>query len=138
MSVESEFPRCPWAEAERRGVTVYLADLKGLSGLHAGEGVIYLEKTMTDRDLRSTLWHELGHEARGEVMVPDTLCAKSERAADLYAAEQMVDPARLRELATLYPDDPSLIAYELSVADWVLEVYLRAHPEFMQALDEAA
>lgn len=128
----------PWAEAARRGLAVYHVDLHGLDGLNADGGVIFLQKGMTERDEISTLWHELGHDERGEVHVADASQCKAERAADLYAAEKLVDPQELARLASLYPDDPGLIAYELGVADWVLDAYLRAHPLVADLAEAAA
>lgn len=134
----SQYPLCPWAEAERRGITVHQVDLHGLSGLNAQGKTIFLARNQTQRDLDSTLWHELGHDARGETHIATDRKCKAERAADLYAAEHMIDPVKLEELAVLYPNDPGRIAYELGVADWVLSAWIMAHPLDLHGFEDAA
>lgn len=135
--MEQRQPTC-WEEAEARGISIHFVDLHGISGLNAEGNIIFLQKGMTERDTISILWHELGHHARGETHVASAVRCKSEIAADLYAAERLIDPDELARLAVLYPDDTGRLAYELGVADWVLESYLGAHPEVSQMGDDAA
>lgn len=129
-------PKDPWQVAEALGVQVLIANLPGLAGLNT-EKAIYLAPE-TSRNMRSTLAHELGHRVRGEVHIPHQFSHRSELAADLYAAELLIDPAQLATLASAYPDNPGQIAYELDVADWVLNTYLRAHPEALTSYEDAA
>lgn len=128
----------PWAVAKERNIAVRFVDLPGLWGLHAGNRVIYLQKSVTAREQRSVLAHELGHEARGDVHIPRHLAPKAEASCDVYAAEMLIDPEELLRLAHLYPDNPGQVAYELDVADWVLDAYLRAHPISIDSEDLVA
>ena len=53
---------------------------------------------------------------------------RRERACDLKAAENLIDPVILRRAAAFYPDNLSALAYELDVTDELLAIYLDAHP----------
>lgn len=122
--------RDPWAEAERRGVKIIEVRrraLKNRDGLTHGN-TIYIATDLTGRELISVLWHELGHHARGDSCFPRTLTPRIEAACDLYAAQALINEQELRRLASIYPDNPAKIAYELGVADWVLDAWVRAHP----------
>lgn len=99
----------------------------GLLGLYTGKA-IHIKPGLTTRDERSVLAHELKHAIDGQTHLPHHIAPKIEAACDLYAADLLINPQELHTLATLYPDDPGRIAYELNVADWVLNAYIRAHP----------
>lgn len=122
--------RDPWVEAERRGVKIIEVPrraLKNRDGVTYGN-TIYIAADLTGRELISVLWHELGHHARGDSCFPRALTPRIEAACDLYAAQALIDERELRRLASIYPDNPAKIAYELGVADWVLDAWVRAYP----------
>lgn len=120
-------PQDPWAITKTYNITVTYTGSTHYAGLHQ-HGTIYLAKGLTEREERSVLAHELGHYFRGETHIWADAAPKAEAAADLYAAELLIDEAELNRLARCYPDEPGRIAYELGVADWVLDAWVRAYP----------
>lgn len=118
----------PHAVAAELGLEIRYEKLPaGRHGLYRGDHIA-ITPGLTQREERSTLAHELGHHEYGHTHVPQFFAPRLEAACDLYAAEMLIDEYELLRLAQLYPEDPARIAYELDVASWVLDAWVRAHP----------
>ena len=122
----------PYTHAHALGVDIIWGTPgQGILGRydHASRTIILREGMLT-RQERSVLAHELVHATRGdEHDAWDALySARRERACDLKAAENLIDPVILRRAAAFYPETLSALAYELDVTDELLAIYLDAHP----------
>ena len=122
----------PYTHAHALGVDIIWGTPgQGILGRydHASRTIILREGMLT-RQERSVLAHELVHATRGdEHDAWDALySARRERACDLKAAENLIDPVILRRAAAFYPDNLSALAYELDVTAELLAIYLDAHP----------
>lgn len=80
-------------------------------------------------DYKTVLAHELGHAHYGDAA---TACGhhgkRQERRADLYAAELLIDPRRLHDLALWHRHDLASLAADLEVTPHLLAVYIDRHP----------
>ena len=116
----------PYTHAHALGVDIIWGTPgQGILGRydHASRTIILREGMLT-RQERSVLAHELVHGTRGdEHDAWDALySARRERACDLKAAENLIDPVILRRAAAFYPDNLSALAYELDVTDELLAI----------------
>lgn len=91
---------------------------------------IVLEPSMSSRQTRSVLAHELIHAEREDEhnAIDSFESTKRENYCDLKAAENLIDRADLLTIAAMYPSDLPKVAYELGVMPDLLTIYLRKHP----------
>ncbi|GAB3616040.1 hypothetical protein GCM10027416_05970 [Okibacterium endophyticum] len=107
-------------EAHRLGLSVHAAHLPDdRLGLYVpSENRIYFDLDLTPSEQRSALAHELGHAYHGHVCDD----ARSERQADAWAAEMLVDPVAFAAAERINSDTHS-IAEELNVTVKIIEDY---------------
>lgn len=106
--------------AAERGLTVHAGHLEdGILGMYSpDEARIYFDIRLTPSERRSVLAHELGHAHYGHRC--DT--PATERQADIYAAQLLIDHAHYAEAASINPDQHH-IAEELGVTVDVIFTY---------------
>lgn len=85
--------------------------------------VISLRDDLTDRQLVSTLAHEIGHAIRGDVPTGTVFDARAERAADHFAATYLISPVEYALAEELHGTALDAIANELGVTTHLLEVW---------------
>lgn len=120
--------------------TLDLFDMAHALGLkvtyHQGRGkgyylhhrrLISLRNDLTDRQLRSTLAHELGHAVRGDVPTGTIFDARAERAADQFAANLLITEEDYINLEMLHDGALDPIANELGVTVHLIEVWRRMY-----------
>ncbi|WP_208854335.1 ImmA/IrrE family metallo-endopeptidase [Corynebacterium ciconiae] len=79
-------------------------------------------------DYRSVLAHELGHATYGDVASDcGRTNSKQERRADLFAAELLIDPQQLSDLALWHRHDFRSLAADLEVTPSLLKLYIEHH-----------
>lgn len=110
-----------------------LADALGLHvQYHAGRGtgyylhhvkVISLRDDLTDRQLVSTLAHEIGHAIRGDVPTGTVFDQRAERAADHFAATYLISPVEYALAEEIHGTALDALANELGVTTHLLEVW---------------
>ncbi len=122
----------PWAALKERDDVLFdLADLP--AGEHgrwyAGERVILLAKGLTYAERRTALGHELGHAHFGDTCTGNAhVNSRQERAADIYAANMLIDIDDLIS-ALRWSSDPWEIADDLQVTPRLVEIReARMHP----------
>lgn len=116
----------PWAEAERLGVAVTEARLRGdLWGEYRHDDrLIVLRRGLTRREGRCVLAHEIEHARAGDTPTRlGYLHHLRERRADRRAALLLVDPMEYALAEDLFGPVDALLAAELDVipevlADW--------------------
>ena len=89
--------------------------------------LISLRNDLTDRQLRSTLAHELGHATRGDVPTGTAFDARAERAADQFAANLLITEEDYINLEMLHDGALDPIAHELGVTVHLIEVWRKMH-----------
>ena len=113
----------PWEHAEQLGIRVMTRVLRTASGLWVPDArTIILNPRMRRVRERSVLAHELGHahyEHRDDR-------PKHELQADRFAAERLIDPGELKEVAATSPD-ANVWCHELGVNDRILKRYISDH-----------
>ena len=120
--------------------TLELFDMAHALGLkvtyHHGRGkgyylhhrrLISLRNDLTDRQLRSTLAHELGHATRGDVPTGTAFDARAERAADQFAANLLITEEDYINLEMLHDGALDPIAHELGVTVHLIEVWRKMY-----------
>ena len=80
---------------------------------------------MTDEETLSTLAHELAHFANDDPCGEDTA---AETRAWRDAAHWLIRPDRYAEAERMYGPHPQLIAAELGVTTYLVEVWREMHP----------
>lgn len=97
--------------------------------------VISTRRGLAVWDYKSVLAHELGHayyrDRRSGHLYFDE---KQERRADKFAADLLIDPEQLRELAAWHRHDFRSLAADLEVTPRLLTVYLESHPHLLKGL----
>lgn len=89
--------------------------------------LISLRDDLTDRQLRSTLAHELGHATRGDVPTGTAFDARAERAADQFAANLLITEEEYIKLEMLHDGALDPIAHELGVTVHLIEVWRKMY-----------
>lgn len=118
----------PWHHVEELNLHVVWGGTNGNLGLWDGHK-IHLDETLTAREQTSVLSHEIVHaEFEDEPTLDHVWHARREARCDRIAAERLINPTHLLELATI-TDDIGIWAIELGVTGWLLEAYLKAHPD---------
>ena len=127
---------CPWSDIGERMPGVHVA-LRDISPARAAwlpsHSVVLLDRSLTRREGRSTLAHEIAHIDLGHV--PTGLArfdVRQEREADRLAARRLITPAALAD-ALVWSNDDHELAIELHVD--VTTVRLRRE---LLTLDEVA
>ncbi|RAV34750.1 ImmA/IrrE family metallo-endopeptidase [Corynebacterium heidelbergense] len=88
-------------------------------------------------EYKSSLAHELGHAIHGDQRLDHGHFSQmQERRADRFAAELLIDPDQLADLALWHVDDLDCLAADLEVTPHLLAVYLHHNPQPRQ--EEAA
>lgn len=106
--------------ADQLDIQVTFGRLRSANGLWLpGHRTIVIKEGMRAMHTRVALAHEIGHAALGH----EDDRPKHERQADRYAATRLIDPDRLRELAT-WSTDRFRIANELGVTQRILSAYM--------------
>ncbi|WP_108724372.1 ImmA/IrrE family metallo-endopeptidase [Geodermatophilus chilensis] len=127
----------PWRHLARHHphLTVLFADLpSGLLGFtHLADGVIVLDRRLSQVERRCTLTHELEHVHRGPVPADRRLAAREERVVDELAARRLVSLRELME-ALLWSDNEHEVADEL----WVDVPTLRTRIAELAAEEQVA
>lgn len=85
--------------------------------------VISLRDNLTERQLVSTLAHEIGHAIRGDVPTGTAYDARAERAADHFAATYLISPVEYALAEEIHGTALDAIANELGVTTHLLEVW---------------
>lgn len=93
---------------------------------------ISLRDDLTERQLRSTLAHELGHAVRGDVPTGTIFDARAERAADQFAAKLLITEEDYINLEMLHDGALDPIAHELGVTVHLVEVWRRMYERIPQ------
>ncbi|MFI5504498.1 ImmA/IrrE family metallo-endopeptidase [Corynebacterium kutscheri] len=109
------------AEAIECTVTYHHGGAKGV--YHHPSRTISLRNSLTDRQLRCTLAHELGHAIRGDAPVSGVFCDHIERRADEFAARLLISPIEYQLAEALHGGHIGGIAYELEVTPHLVEVW---------------
>lgn len=113
----------PHEHAEVLGIELHYGRLRSGNGLWVPDHrAILLQRGMRVIQERSVLAHELGHADLGH---RDDR-PKHEVMADRYAANNLIDHERFRELVTWTPDAARL-SLELGVTTKLMQVYLNVH-----------
>lgn len=103
------------------GVSVHVAHLphpyRGY--FDAERRIVVYSFTLTPIEKRCVLAHEFGHAFHGHACFGDKA---AEDAADLYAAQLLIDPAEYARLERVYPSAET-IAEELEVTEELLTVF---------------
>lgn len=113
--------------AEMLGVTIEYRPLRSRDGEYRDDlKRINLREDMPYRLMRSTLAHELGHAAFGDVLsVHGPLRAKQERRADEWAALRLITLERYREAEIVRDGHVPSMAHDLAVVTRIVEAYQR-------------
>lgn len=85
--------------------------------------VISLRDDLSDRQLVSTLAHEIGHALRGDVPTGTAFDQRAERAADHFAATYLISPVEYALAEEIHGTALDAIANELGVTTHLLEVW---------------
>lgn len=88
---------------------------------------ISLRDDLTDRQLVSTLAHEIGHALRGDVPTGTVFDQRAERAADHFAATYLISPVDYALAEKIHGPNPDALANELGVTTHLLEVWKTFH-----------
>jgi Zn-dependent peptidase ImmA (M78 family) len=113
----------PFEHAEQLGLTIVYGRLRTANGLWIPDiRTIILQPRMRVIQERSVLAHEIGHADLGH---RDDR-PKHETLADRYAAEHLIDPDRLRDVAQWTPD-LSKASLELGVTTKLMRIYMSTH-----------
>ncbi|UAJ80196.1 ImmA/IrrE family metallo-endopeptidase [Leifsonia sp. ZF2019] len=116
----------PWVHAEDLAIPVIvnpnLPSPKMIAAFSRRRGAIFLRPNQRDDVERCALAHEIVHFEHQDV---GTTRSQEDR-ADRIAAQRLIRPTRLREVA-LQTDDPGRIAYELGVTEHMMRIYMRNH-----------
>lgn len=121
----------PWVHADELGIPIEWGDPGPENfGLWTGEKII-LDPRQSNRAADCTLSHEIVHvEFEDEPTRDHVWGARREARCDRIAAERLIDPYRLMELAVI-TDDIGYWAVELGVTGWMLEAYIRKNPSWL-------
>lgn len=80
-------------------------------------------------DYKTILAHELGHAVNDDHFINHLrFNDRQERRADEYAAELLIKPQQLHDLALWHRNDMNSLAADLEVTPHLLTVYLDTHP----------
>lgn len=127
-------PYEPHIDADNKGIRVIYKD-PGVNrlGLYIGKinglPTILLKPGMSARIERCVLAHEIVHAEHDDQPTPDSVWhAKRENRCDRIAAERLIDPVKLQQVAAQY-DDPGQWAAELNVTGWLLDAWLTANQQ---------
>lgn len=122
-------PYDPWLHVDYMNIPVEWGDPGGDGlGLWTGHSII-LDAGLRAREARCVLAHEIVHaEFEDEPTRDHVWDARRETRCNRIAAERLINPIRLKELAAT-TDDIGIWAIELNVTGWILEAYLKAHPD---------
>ena len=88
---------------------------------------ISLRDDLTERQLRSTLAHELGHAVRGDVPTGTIFDTRAERAADQFAANLLITEDAYIESEQRHDGRLDPIAHDLGVTVHLIEVWRKMH-----------
>lgn len=88
---------------------------------------ISLRDNLTDRQLVSTLAHEIGHAIRGDVPTGTAFDARAERAADHFAATYLISPVDYALAEKIHGPNPDALAHELGVTTHLVKVWKACH-----------
>jgi Zn-dependent peptidase ImmA (M78 family) len=113
----------PFEHADALGLTIVYGRLRTANGLWVPDHrTIILQPRMRVIQERSVLAHEIGHADLGH----RDGRPKHELLADRYAAEHLIDPERLRDVAQWTPD-LSRASLELGVTTKLMRIYMNTH-----------
>lgn len=93
---------------------------------------ISLRDDLTERQLRSTLAHELGHAVRGDVPTGTIFDARAERAADQFAANLLITEEDYINLESLHDGALDPMAHDLGVTVHLIQVWRRMYERIPQ------
>lgn len=80
-------------------------------------------------DYKSVLAHELGHAVNDDHFINHLrFNARQEQRADEYAAELLINPQQLHDLALWHRKDLNSLTADLEVTPHLLAIYLNTHP----------
>ena len=111
-------------------VTYHQGGGKGYYLHHAKR--ISLRDDLTERQLRSTLAHELGHAVRGDIPTGTIFDARAERAADQFAANLLITEEEYINLEALHDGALDPIAHDLGVTVHLIQVWRRMYERIPQ------
>lgn len=84
---------------------------------------ISLRDDLTDRQLVSTLAHEIGHAIRGDVPTGTVFDQRAERAADHFAATYLISPVDYALAEEIHGPNIDALANELGVTTHLVGVW---------------
>lgn len=116
----------PHRHADELGLTVVYQPLRTGHGLYVpGRDIIILRPRLKAAVERSVLAHEVAHHLHAHRRTTGVWSIRQERQADLTAARNLIDPARLRHAQRCSPD-PAEWCRELDITGDLLLAFLRA------------
>lgn len=113
-----------WNLAADLGLAVVERRVEHRSGYWPDEQVIYLTPGMPPRTLRCVLAHEIAHHILGHrPAVHGLIRRRQEAAANEWAANRLIEPARYAEVEQLRDGHVASMAHDLNVVPEILQVF---------------
>lgn len=113
--------------AQSLGLTVTTHQGRGKGYYLHHSRMISLRDDLTERQLRSTLAHELGHAVRGDVPTGTIFDQRAERAADHFAANLLITEEAYIESEQRHDGRLDPMAHELGVTVHLIQVWRRMY-----------
>lgn len=116
-----------YALAHKLGLTVVTHHGHAKGYYHHPSRTISLRDNLTERQLRSTLAHEIGHAVRGDIPTGTIFDQRAERAADHFAANLLITEEAYIESEQRHDGRLDPMAHDLGVTVHLLKTWRRLH-----------
>lgn len=113
--------------AQSLGLTVTTHQGRGKGYYLHHSRMISLRDDLTERQLRSTLAHEIGHAVRGDIPTGTIFDQRAERAADNFAANLLITEEAYIESEQRHDGRLDPMAHDLGVTVHLLKTWRRLH-----------